>query len=107
MAKTKGKYIPGSYSFKHDTPVEKFAFMVYGTYMETTAVSDGQARHAIKSRYNKENRRAMSAWVEMTPTAVRGEAVAVTTKVSPKIETEKCLEPEVGIQYLFDLLAQK
>lgn len=113
MAKTKGKNGYGSYSFKAGTPTEKFAFLVYGEYMETTAVSEGQARHAIKNRYNKAKGFAASHWVEMTPTPLKNSQPtvnsAVATLVAPPktTETEKCLPPKEGIQYLLDLLAQK
>jgi hypothetical protein len=114
MAKTKGKYIPGEFSFKLETKAEKFAFMVYGNYMETTAVSEGQARNAIKARYNKANGRNSAAWVDMTPTAVRNltaplasTVVKPTTAAAADEATEKYLSPKEGIQYLFDLLEQK
>lgn len=114
MAKTKGKYIPGQFSFKSETKTEKFAFMVYGNYMETTAVSEGQARNAIKARYNKANGRNSTAWVDMTPTAVKGlsspalaKVVNSTTEAAADEAKEKYLNPKEGIQYLFDLLEQK
>ena len=48
MAKTKGAF-GMSFSFKKNTPTQKFAAIVGGEYMETTAVSEGQARIAFKS----------------------------------------------------------
>lgn len=113
MSKTKGKYLPGQFSFKPETATKKFAFIVYGNYMETTAVSEGQARNAIKARYNKANGRSITAWVDMTPTAVKDMTAALTTTVAKSTTVavdateEKCLSPKEGIQYLFDLLEQK
>ncbi len=107
MAKTKGKYLPGEFTFKLETKAEKFAFLVYGNYMETTAVSEGQARNAIRARYNKANGRNMTAWVDMTPTTVKDLTAPIATKVAVDATEEKCLSPKEGIQYLFDLLEQK
>lgn len=70
MAKTKGGF-GMSFSFKKNTPTQKFAAIVGGEYMETTAVSEGQARHALKSRYNRKNGRQSHAFVEITFCEVR------------------------------------
>lgn len=70
MAKTQGAF-GAKYSFKKDTPTNKFAAIVGGEYMETTAVSEGQARNALKSRYNKSHNRQNWAFVEITFCAVR------------------------------------
>lgn len=70
MAKTKG-YGGLEFSFKKDTKTQKFAAIVGGDYMETTAVSEAQAKHALKARYNKKYGKQSWAYVEIEMCDVR------------------------------------
>ena len=70
MAKTRGMYGLG-FSFKKETKTQKFAAMVGGEYMETTAVSEGQAKNALRARYNKKYHRQTGAYVEIEMCDVR------------------------------------
>ncbi len=52
-------------SFKPTTETKLFKFKVEGKEMQTTATSEGQAKHAVKTRYNRENNRQLNAFVNI------------------------------------------
>lgn len=70
MAKTRGAF-GLKFSFKQETKTKKFAAMVEGSYQETTAVSQGQANNALRSRYRKANRLQDWVFVKVEPCPVR------------------------------------
>ena len=99
MAKTVGKYIRGEFTHKVDTPTQKFAAHVNGEYMETTAVKESVAFHALKSRYNKKHGRIKSAYVKV-------EWVTLKSNSKPQPAAEQTDEEPVSRFPLFDYLLE-
>ncbi len=108
MPKTTGKD-GRKYCFKEDTVLQKFAAIVGGGYMETSAVNRGQANVAFKSRYNNDNNRQESAYVKIEPTPVRSERKSnPNTQVNAiRRDDPRILPPARGFELLESLLNRK
>lgn len=84
--------------FKRTTPTTKFAALVNGVYMETTAVSKAQAAVHLRLRYNKENGFQSHVFQKMEFTDVRKpvvEPITLSNKLRKEPKEKKLTKEQV------------